>query len=672
MFESLFTPKGVAVVGSASPGKIGNIITNRLLDGGYRKVYPVNPKGMGVGDLPGYSSVTQIPEEVDMAILAVPVSVVPSAMEDCGKGGIKAAVVITSGFREAGNTKAEEDTLAVARKYGIRFVGPNCAGLINTHYNLIGTLETTPKKGNVAFISQSGSIGGIFMSWAKEQGLGISKFVSFGNSLDLKVNDYLAYLKDDQETDVIALYLEEINNGPQFMEIMREVTKVKPVVVIKSGRTQAGSRATISHTGSMAGEDNINDIAMKECGAIRVYTIAEMFSLCKALSTMKLIEGKRIMLVTNSGGPAIMACDRGEELHLNIAPLSEATKEKLRTYLPPHASLNNPIDITVEGTPEWYQRVLVDCLPEYDGAVVIYVGTNYMNAMPVAKAVVEAASAIDKPVITNFTVGPDIQEALDYLYESGIPNFTTGEECMWVFRKFLNYYKHLDKEEQPTEHPAAIGSLGNQKILPENKVMELLKKCSLPVPTNAFVSDLSQLKETCDRIGYPLVLKVVSPKIIHKSDVGGVKLNLKNYEKTVEAYKDLERIGGDDFQGVMVYPMLRQDGIEVILGLKRDPSFGPVLLFGLGGIYSEIFQDISLKIAPVNEEEAMEMIRSITAYPLLAGARGNKPKNVRALAKTMMEFSKLPYLYPDIKEVDLNPVMVYENGVTIADARVVL
>lgn len=671
MFKSLFTPQGIAVVGSASPGKLGNIITTRLIEGGFDKVYPINPKGMGVGSRTGYTSVCQVHEPVDLAILACPVSAVPSAMEDCGKGGIKAAVIITSGFREAGNHNAEEETLTIAKKYGIRFVGPNCAGLLNTHYNLCGTLETTPSKGNVAFISQSGSIGGVFMEWAKAQGLGISKFVSFGNSLDWTAADYLEYLKDDDETDVIALYLEEIKGGRHFMDVMKSVTQKKPVVVIKSGRTKAGSRATMSHTGSMAGEDKVNDIAMKECGAIRVYTIAEMFSLCKALSTMKLIEGKKVMLVTNSGGPAIMACDRGEELNLDIAPLSDSAKEKLKTYLPPHAGLNNPIDITVEGTPEWYKQVLIDCLPEYDGAVVIYVGTNYMQSMPVAEAVVEAARATNKPVITNFTVGPDIQECLHYLYESGIPNFTTGEECMWVFRKFLNYYKHLDKENQNQDLPEAIGTLGG-KVLPENEVMDLLKKCSLPVPTNGFATDISQLEEICERIGYPVVMKVVSPKIIHKSDVGGVKLNIKNYDKAVEAFKILQKIGGEDFQGAMVYPMLNQDGIEVILGLKRDPAFGPVILFGLGGIYSEILKDFALKVAPINESEAMEMIKSITAYPLLAGVRGSKPKNLRALAKTMAEFSKLPYLYPDIEEVDLNPVMVYENGVTIADARIIL
>lgn len=671
MFKSLFTPEGIAVVGSASPGKLGNIITSRLIAGGFDKVYPINPKGMGVGDHQGYTSVCQVQEAVDLAILACPVAAVPSAMEDCGKGGIKAAVIITSGFREVGNQEAETETLAIAKKFGIRFVGPNCAGLLNTHYNLCGTLESVPSKGNVAFISQSGSIGGVFMQWAIEQGLGISKFVSFGNSLDWTAADYLEYLKDDDETDVIALYLEEIKGGRRFMEVMKSVTQKKPVVVIKSGRTKAGSRATMSHTGSMAGEDIVNDIAMKECGAIRVYTIAEMFSLCKALSTMKLIEGKKIMLVTNSGGPAIMACDRGEELNLDIAPLSEKAKTKLKTYLPPHAGLNNPIDLTVEGTPEWYKQALLDCLPEYDGAVVIYVGTGYMQSMPVAQAVVEAARATNKPVITNFTVGPDIKECLQYLYESGIPNFTTGEECMWVFRKFLNYYKHLDKETQNQDLPQAIGKLeGN--ALPENKVMALLKKCSLPVPTNDFATDLSQLREICERIGYPVVMKVVSPKIIHKSDVGGVKLNIKNYDKAVEAFKSLQKIGGDDFQGAMVYPMLKQDGIEVILGLKRDPAFGPVILFGLGGIYSEILKDFAIKVAPISESEAMEMIKSITAYPLLAGVRGGKPKNTRALAKTMAEFSKLPYLYPDIEEVDLNPVMVYENGVTIADARIIL
>ena len=310
MFESLFRPKGIVVIGSASPGKLGNVLVNRLIQSGYNQVFSVNPKGQGVGKRPGYTSVQEIPEPVDLAMIACPVNTVASVMEDCGKGGIKAAIVITSGFRESGNQLAEAEVLAVARKYGIRFVGPNCAGMLNTHANLYATLEAAPPKGNVALLSQSGSIGGIFMSWANEHSLGISKFVSYGNSLDWSVIDYLDYLKDDPETDVIALYVEQIQNGRQFMHTMKQVTQKKPVVIIKSGKTVAGSRATMSHTGSMAGEDHVNDAALKECGAMRVDSVAEMFNLCKALATMPLVKGNKILLVTNSGGPAIMACDK--------------------------------------------------------------------------------------------------------------------------------------------------------------------------------------------------------------------------------------------------------------------------------------------------------------------------------------------------------------------------
>ena len=395
-FEALFNPKGIAVVGSASPGKLGNVLVNRLVDGGFSQVFPVNPKAMGVGERPGYSSVTEIKEPVDMALICCPVAIAASALEDCGKGGIKAACIITSGFREAGNADAEKEILAVAHKYGIRFAGPNCAGLLNTHADMYATLETSPNKGNVALVSQSGSVGGIFMSWAMEQGLGISKFVSYGNCVDWDVTDYLLYLKDDPETKVIALYLEQITDGRRFMEVCQAVTKEKPIVIIKAGRTSAGSRATMSHTGSMAGEDSVNEVALKECGAIRVETVSEMFSLCKALSSMPLVQGNKILIITNSGGPAIMACDKGEELGLNIMEPSAELKDRLRGFLPAHAGLNNPVDMTVEATAEWYGRVLTEALPEYDGAVVIFVGTPYLEAMPIARAVVEAAQKTSK------------------------------------------------------------------------------------------------------------------------------------------------------------------------------------------------------------------------------------------------------------------------------------
>ncbi len=674
MFEALFQPKGIAVVGSAAQGKLGNVIVTRLVGGGFANVYPVNPKGQGVGDRPGYTSVQDIPDQVDLAMIACPVKTVPAVMEDCGKGGVKAAVVITSGFRETGNIQAEEEVLAVAQRYGVRFVGPNCAGMLNTHANLYATLEEAPPKGNVALLSQSGSVGGIFMSWANEHGLGISKFVSYGNSLDWNVTEYLEYLKDDPETGVIALYLEQIKEGRRFMQVMKQVTKVKPVVIIKSGKTAAGSRATMSHTGSMAGEDHVNDAALRECGAMRVDSVSEMFNLCKALATMPLIQGGKILLVTNSGGPAIMACDRAEEIGLAIQEPGETLKEQFRGFLPAHASLKNPVDITVEGTPEWYRDVIIHGMGEYDAAIAIYVGTPYLEAMPYAKAMAEAAVATGKPVLTNFYVGTDIDESKEYLRLHGIPNFTTGEQSAWVVKKMLEYAHYLKKEDTSPHTPAAIGNAGQgqKSMLPEHQTIGLLADNKIPVPRHVFVEKIEDVAAACRQIGYPVVMKVVSPQIVHKSDAGGVKLNVQNQEQAEGVFFELQQVArGKGFLGVMVYPMLDQ-GAEVIIGIKRDPAFGPVVLFGLGGIYSEVFKDVVLQIAPVTEHSAKRMIESISAYPILAGIRGKKGKDVNALAKTIANVSKLPFLYPDIQEIDLNPVFVYEDGVQAADMRIIL
>ena len=350
-------------------------------------------------------------------------------------------------------------------------------------------------------------------------------------------------------------------------------------------------------------------------------------------------------------------------------------KERLSKFLPPHASLRNPIDITVEGTPEWYEKTLLEALPEYDAALAVYVGTPYLDSMPVAHALANAAKITGKPILTNFYVGTDIKESLDYLREHGIPNYTTGEQSVWIIDRVLSYAKHLQKDEVLPEIPRPVGSLLNQEqrgLLPEPQAMALLAKHGLPAPEHRFITKQEEVASACAAIGYPVVMKIVSPEIIHKSDVGGVKLNLEDEKAAQKAFAELQQLGQKKgFQGVMVYPMLKQ-GLEVILGIKRDAQFGPVILFGLGGIYSEIFHDVALRVAPVTEEIAQEMIASTNAAALLSGCRGCAAKDVSALAAAIAKFSQLPFLYPDIQEMDLNPVFVYEDGVTVADVRVIL
>ncbi len=667
-FQALFSPRGVAVFGSVAPGKLGNVLLNRLVEGGTEKVFAVNPKAQGIGDIPGFTSAQEIEEPVDLGVIVSPAATVCGVMEDCGKAGIKAVIIITSGFAETGNLTGEAQIKEIADRYGIGFIGPNCAGLLNMHHGLLATLEAAPPKGKIALISQSGSIGGIMMSCAADEGLGISKFVSYGNANGLNEMDFLQFLQDDPETDVIALYLENIKNGRDFMEVLRQTTKKKPVVIVKSGRTASGQRATLSHTGSMAGADGVYDAALKECGAIRASDIEELLDICKGFAMLPPMEGNQLLVLTNSGGPAIMSVDAGEERGLEIGEPAEQVKDALRQFLKPHASLKNPLDLTVEGTPEEYYKTTVTALQDYDAALVIYVGTPYLVSMPYAENIVKAAKASGKPVLSMFAVGVDLEESKEFLQQSGVPIYRTGERAVRALQGLWQYRQYLNRRETPVAEQAPAGRL-EMPVVPEPMAMTLLHDHGISIPEMAMTHKAGEVAALCRKIGYPVVIKVVSPDIIHKSDCGGVRLNIQNDQEALAAFTQMEQIcQGKRFGGVVIYPMLEK-GVEVLLGLTRDVQFGPVVVCGLGGIYSEVLKDIALRVAPVGKETALEMVKSLRCYPILTGSRGKEPLDVAALAEAIANFSQLPFLYPDLKEADLNPVMVYPEGVVTADVR---
>lgn len=671
-FQSLFSPQGVIVSGSMAPGKLGNRIVSRLVDGGMTNVYALNPKAQGVGDIPGFASAQEIGKPIDLLIVVSPAPHVPGVLEDCGKAGVKSAIIISSGFGEAGHPELEEAVKKAAHKYGIRYTGPNCAGLVNTHTSLYATIESVPPKGKTALVSQSGAVGGSIMGWAAEQGLGFSKFVSYGNAGDLSELEFLNYLKDDEETSVIAMYVENIKDGRNFMQVMREVTAKKPVVIIKSGRTSIGQRATLSHTGSMSGADAVYDAALKECGALRVESIEEMFDLCKGLVDLPLMEDNRLLIVTNSGGPGVMAADKGELCHLQLAEPSDAVKEDLKSFLPAHASIRNPIDLTVEGTAEEYEKSIVSGIKDYDAAIALYIGTPYLESKEVAEGVIRAYESCKKPVLGIFQVGRDIEESKALLKEAGLPAYLSGERAAWTLSRMLEYKNYRAKNRTLTQEAAPKGRLqGDSKALLEPEAMELLRDNGVNVLPFRFVRERRDILKACQEIGYPVVVKVVSPDIIHKSDFGGVKVNISGDEAALVAFDHMEEISrGLDFRGVAVYPMAGP-GVEVILGLNRDVQFGPVIVFGLGGIYSEVLKDIAIRVAPVSREEALEMIESIRAYPILKGIRGQKGVDLEGLAQMISNLSQLPFLYPDIAEVDLNPVFASAGGCVAADVRII-
>ncbi|MDR1481105.1 MAG: acetate--CoA ligase family protein [Synergistaceae bacterium] len=671
----MFYPESVAVFGSAGEGKLANVLTNRLLDGGMNRVYIINPKGESVREAKGYTSLAELPAKADLAVIAAPAKTVKGILEDCGRAGVRAAVIISSGFSEAGNSDGERELTETARRHGIRFIGPNCAGMVSAHAHLVATLETSPPPGGVSLISQSGAVGGSFMALAADDGVGIAKFISYGNGGDLTVLDLLRYLKTDGETKVVALYLETVPSGREFMLAVQDVSAVKPVVVVKSGRTDTGQRAALSHTGSMAGADAVCDAALRQCGAIRVDTLHDLLDVCKAFALLPPARGRKMSIVTNSGGPGVMTADRADTDGLLVGETSDRVKAKLGEFLPSFAGVRNPIDLTVEGTGDQYGQAVATALEESDVAVALYIGTPYLKAMPVAAGIASAVKRAGKPVAAIMQVGSDINESLTYLRDEGIPCFPSGERAVSSLAALARYEERRGLPYEPCL--TAVGPVNEKRAFPEGEdrllepdAMKLLRENGISVPDFAFAADEESAVRAVRGFGYPVAVKVVSPRIVHKSDCGGVILNVADDEGLRSAFKKMAAIGeGRDFKGVVIYPMLKP-GREVIIGLTSDPGFGPMVAFGMGGIYAEVLRDITFRVAPVSKDEAARMIKEIKMYPLLRGVRGQAAVNTDALAEMIARFSTLPLVYPDIHEADLNPVFAYENGVIAADVRI--
>jgi acetyl coenzyme A synthetase (ADP forming)-like protein len=668
--HSLFNPRGVAVIGSMGEGKLGYELLKQILDGGYKEVFAVNPRAQGVFNVPGFASVINIQQPVDLAVIASPASTVAQTLRECGEANIHAAVVISSGFGEVGNHAGEEELKQIARQYGIRMVGPNCAGIVSSNIRLYATLETRPPAGSMAFISQSGALGGAVLSWAEEQGVGISKFVSYGNRADLDEIDLLPYLAEDEETRVVALYIESLVDGRKFIDVAGEFCKKKPLVVIKSGRTRTGQRATLSHTGSLAGADAVYAAAFKSCGAIRVDSIEEMFDLCKGFASLPPVRGRKVAIVTNSGGPGILAADRGEVVGLQVAEPGPELHNWLANTLPPNCALGNPIDLTVQGTEAGYRDVLTAVLKEFDAALAINVATPYLDSVALARGVSDAAQVSGKPVAANFMAGRIVAESIDYLKSRGIPNYTTGERAISVLARMASYeaiksiIRSLPDAPQPAGQPLIDPLL-------EPDAMAWLRQNGIPISEFRFAISTREAIAGCIELGFPAVMKVVSPQIIHKSDVGGVILDIGDETFARQAFERLQKIGEDkDFRGVVIYPQV-QKAQEVLVGFSYDPQFGPVVVLGMGGIYTETLRDISLRIAPLEQNEAMAMIHDLKAYPILKGVRGQAACDLNGLADLLVSFSRLPFLYPEIAEVDLNPVFLFTDHLLVGDVRVI-
>jgi len=699
--DFVFYPKSIAVIGaSRQEGSVGQSLLANIIGSRFQGIiYPVNPKAEGILGIKAYPRVIDIPYDVDMAVIVVPSRAVAPVLEECGMKKVKGAVIISAGFKEIGGEGAEleRQVQQIIKKYNIALVGPNCLGVINT--DLRSSMNATfgtemPKEGNIAFVSQSGALCVAVLNYAREANIGFSKFISMGNKAGLTENDLLLYLKNDPKTDVILMYLEDLVNGREFMSIARNITssptKAKPIIALKAGRTLLGAKAASSHTGSLAGSDRVYDAVFEQSGVLRVDTLEELFDYVKAFSSQPLPRGNNVAIITNSGGPGILATDSCIRYDLNIAPLGPSTVKTLKKILPRTASFNNPVDLIAEAQEKQYELALGALLRDRNihGAIVILTPAAFTRVEKIAEAIVKKAKQFIKPVVCCFLGIYDVSRGIDLLEKNGIPAYRFPESAarvlsemskftLWLKRAKTKFKKFRVNRAKAQEIIALVKGQGRSALL-EAEAYEILRAYGFPVIESILARSESQALSAASKIGFPVVLKISSPDILHKFDYGGVKLNLKNRNEVSKAYHEiiqnvLARKHKAKIEGVLVEKMA-VSGKEVILGMNRDPQFGPILMFGLGGIYVEALEDVSFRLAPIRELSAEHMITKTKTHKILEGFRGGPVYDIPAIADCLKRLSQLVMDFEEIKELDINPMFVFEKGkgCTIVDARIIL
>ncbi|MEA1948969.1 MAG: acetate--CoA ligase family protein [Thermodesulfobacteriota bacterium] len=661
--SAILRPKSIAVIGaSTSPDKLGHEIMKNILDSGFQgAVYPINPKADAILDIPCHVSVKDIAEAPDMAVIIIPARFVPQALEECGQKGVKGAVIITGGFSEAGpeGEVLQQQIVEIAQRYAIRIVGPNCQGVNNPHYPLCASWPLLTRKGKIAIIAQSGTVGAAMMDWLSEEKLGTAGFVSMGNRADVDETDLIAYFNQDQSTEVIAAYIEGIKRPEPFIKAVEKLQK--PLVVLKSGRTPKGKVAAESHTKALAGADAIYDALFAGYNICRAYTLEEFYDFAKALAYLKPPKGNRILFITTSGGAAILGTDQAEQEGLDVSPLSEEVVETITPLIPAYAIKANPIDLTGDATARMFSDVMEVTRKHYDTLGVIFGDP------------VEDASGVVTPGANELVIflgGADVERHERELMQlKGIPVFPTPERGVKALAR-VTERKDLAQPQKPTLTVPATG-----RQLSPYQAFTRVSQQGLPCIGFGQADGSDTAVEIALDQGFPVALKISSPDILHKSDVGGVQLNLDSAEAVEKAYDELlsaVKLSNPEAQvdGVLVSKMA-PPGLEVIVGMNRDPQFGPAILFGLGGIMVEIFQDVSLRLLPLTKDEALAMIREIKGYGLIAGYRGRPALDEQAIADCILAVAKMAENHPEIVEIDLNPVFAYPDGILLVDARII-
>lgn len=690
--EVLFNPKSIAIIGaSATTGKVGNSVLQNVIQSGFSgEIYPINPKGGEILGHEAYKSVLDVPGEIDLGVICIPARFAGDAVDECGRKGVKGLIIITAGFKEIGGKGIErEKRIAdLAEKYGFPVLGPNCLGIISRTLNA-SFASQQPLPGDIAFISQSGAMLTGILDWSLGNEIGFSAFVSIGNKVDVDETDLIEYLSGDANTKIILAYLEDIHDGDKFLRVLSQCAKKKPVIILKSGRSEAGAAAASSHTGSLAGSDIAYDLAFEKVGVIRAETIGDLFDYAMVFENQPVPAGKKFAVITNAGGPGIIATDAFEDSRLGFARFSEVCLKELREGLPEEANIFNPVDIIGDAPPERYKFALDTIFKEdpevCSGALVILTPQAQTNPPGVTKVLIEVAEQFpDKTMIGAYIGGKALHDPKNKLIKHGIPCFDFPEQGIKALKtlELFGDYRQAVCKDEPERFDVDQDRVreiiqtvrdDNRTVLLNYETSGIFEAYGITHPKTRLANSAKDAATFTEDIGFPVVMKVVSPQIMHKSDVGGVVLNIKNREEAINAYVDIisnvKKLGPVNARiyGIEVQEMInvdaKQKSTELIIGVNRDPQFGPLIMFGLGGIFVNFLKDVAFRLSHnFRREDAKKLMQGTKAYSLLLGVRGQGPSDIESLENVLLRIAQLVNDFDDITELDINPILAFAKG----------
>ncbi|MBU7019106.1 MAG: acetate--CoA ligase family protein [Theionarchaea archaeon] len=690
----LFEPRSVAVIGAShKKEKIGYKISENIILGGYTgNIYLVNPKGGEILGLPVVKSLEEINDDIDMAIIAVPGEYVFETVKDCARKKVKILPIISSGFSEVGNTQEEKKIVSYARNHDMRILGPNIFGVYSAPASLNAAFgPSNILKGGVAIVTQSGALGGAMIGKTAVENIGLSAIISVGNKSDIDEADLLEYLMDSDDTKIILMYIEGVKEGEKLIDKLKEATKKKPVIVIKSGRSKRGAMAAASHTGSLAGADEIFDAIMRQCGVLRAEDLEEAFNWCKFMAGTSLPQGENAVIITNGGGLGVLATDACEKYDVHLYDDLEILREIFCDVTPAFGSTKNPVDLTGQATSEHYDKALKAAFnhTNIDAVIALYCETAVFDLEALSRVIKENCKIYrgNKPVVFSLLGGEKIETVIDILIKAGVPVYPDVYDCVSSLGALYNYSHHLSEEEGSTPfynidyktiNDIVDSALKEKRyFLLSHEAQEVMKSADIPPPTSFIARNLKEAVSYAKEIGYPVVMKVVSKDIIHKSDAGGVALDLENEREVIDAYQAIMRNcrkykKDAQITGIEVSEMVKS-GTETIIGARRDSSFGPIVMFGLGGIYVEVLKDVSFRAYPVTRKEVLTMMGETRSYPILLGVRGEDQKDIDGVVQTILKVGAIIDECPRISDIEINPLVVYEHrGVKAVDVRILL